>query len=158
MYKKGIGLLIGIVSWINNAYAYDAEARVIRVVPIMEITSPSSRCNPNPYAASGNTQQNNYTGSVIGALTGGLLGAQVGKGNGQVAAAAIGAATGAIVGNNIGNNNVNQPAYVCDEIPPTNRVSSYSVTYQYDNREYVTTMPYDPGSRLLIDVQITPRY
>ena len=36
------------------------------------------------------------------------------------------------------------------------RVDGYDVTYEYAGREYVTRMPYDPGERIRIRVDVTP--
>jgi len=36
------------------------------------------------------------------------------------------------------------------------RVSGYRVAYDYQGRSYVTVLPYDPGSRLPVHVDVAP--
>ena len=36
------------------------------------------------------------------------------------------------------------------------RIDGYQVTYAYAGRQYVTRMPYDPGERIRIRVDVTP--
>ena len=36
------------------------------------------------------------------------------------------------------------------------RIDGYEVTYEYAGRQYVTRMPYDPGERLRVRVDVTP--
>ena len=36
------------------------------------------------------------------------------------------------------------------------RIEGYDVTYEYAGREYVTRMPYDPGERIRVRVDVTP--
>lgn len=36
------------------------------------------------------------------------------------------------------------------------RIDGYDVTYEYAGREYVTRLPYDPGERLRVRVDVTP--
>jgi uncharacterized protein YcfJ len=35
-------------------------------------------------------------------------------------------------------------------------IDGYRVTYVYHGREYVTRMPYDPGNRIRVDVDVRP--
>lgn len=36
------------------------------------------------------------------------------------------------------------------------RIDGYDVTYEYAGREYVTQLPYDPGERIRVRVDVTP--
>lgn len=37
------------------------------------------------------------------------------------------------------------------------RTSGYRVTYEYEGRQFQTTLPYDPGPQLHVNVSVTPR-
>jgi uncharacterized protein YcfJ len=96
-------------------------------------------------------------------VAGGLLGAQVGKGSGQVAAAATGAAVGAIVGDRLGNRERGREVVYEREVRRCRtvdewetRISGYRVTYEYGGRSYTTILPYDPGRRLAVRVNVEP--
>jgi len=36
------------------------------------------------------------------------------------------------------------------------RVEGYRVTYVYHGREYTTRMPYDPGQRVRVNIDVSP--
>jgi uncharacterized protein YcfJ len=175
--------LLGVSATFHSAQAADFEdfARVINVTPQVEqINVPRQDCRTEyettqryPVREREPERERSAGGAIIGGIAGGLLGSQVGGGNGKIAAAAVGALTGAIVGdrvdNNGNNNNYNnnynsQPSYEsrpvrqCRNIDHwETRTTGYAVTYEYHNRTYTSVMPYDPGSRLRLHVQLTPR-
>ena len=149
-----------------QALAYEADARVINAEPINERIYNQEQCtresNYNPPQQRSN-QSKDYTGSVIGAIAGGLLGSTIGNGNGRIVAAAAGAGVGAMVGDNIARPST--PEYTqnyvqekCSSGGYTYQTTGYRVTYIYDNREYTTNMPYNPGTHLPVSIQVTPRY
>jgi uncharacterized protein YcfJ len=37
-------------------------------------------------------------------------------------------------------------------------IDGYRVTYAYHGREYVTQMPYDPGQRIRVNVDVRPEF
>lgn len=157
-------------SFSAQAAEFEDYARVVNVTPRVEqINTPRQECNtayetvqrqPQP-------QERGAGGSIIGGIAGGLLGAQVGNGNGRTAAAAVGAITGAIVGDRVENNpnnNNSQPVYDQRQVRQCRmvdnwetRTTGYAVTYEYQRRNYTTVLPYDPGSRLKLQVSLTPR-
>lgn len=110
---------------------------------------------------------NGVAGSLIGAIAGGVAGHQFGKGRGKDAATALGAVIGAGVGQRVANQNrparrnVQHVGYeeVCTTVvdyQTEQRVEAYDVTYRYGGREYHTQMPYDPGARIPVDVNVRP--
>jgi uncharacterized protein YcfJ len=104
-------------------------------------------------------------GTVLGAIIGGVAGHQIGGGHGRDAATAVGAVIGAHVG-------AREAAYHrgggtervgyeqrCETYSDTRyeqRVEGYDVTYRYQGRIYHTQLPYDPGRRLEVDVNVRP--
>ena len=109
--------------------------------------------------------------TVLGAIAGGVLGHQVGGGHGKDAATAGGAIVGGIVGNQIDRDqgNVGQPSesVEIERRPVTREVQrcrtvqevrevpvGYDVAYRYAGREMHTRLPYDPGRRIRLAVDI----
>jgi uncharacterized protein YcfJ len=155
----------------NRDYRDSDFARVIDVEPIVRrvrITTPDREC--------WNETQEIYqpprssAGSVIlGGLIGGVLGHQIGHGN-RSAPTVAGAVVGAAIGNQIGQQRAARDGYggvVGRDIQRCNvvyredyeeRVEGYRVTYVYNGREYTTRMPYDPGPRLRVDVNVRPEF
>lgn len=110
---------------------------------------------------------NGTAGAVVGAIAGGVAGHQFGKGRGKDAATALGAIIGAGVGQRVALENHPRPGGYervgyeerCRTISDyriEQRVEGYDVTYRYGGRSYHTTMPYDPGRRLPVDVNVRP--
>lgn len=110
---------------------------------------------------------NGAGGAIVGAVIGGVLGNQMGHGNGRRAATAIGAVIGAGVGQKVSQQNASRPEVVertgYEEVCKTvvdhrveQRIESYDVTYRYGGRSYQTNMPYDPGKRIPVDVNVRP--
>jgi len=110
-------------------------------------------------------------GTVIGAIAGGVLGHQMGSSSGgRDRGTAAGAIVGGLVGNQIDRSNnagsdtveverrpVNREVERCRTIQEVREVASgYDVRYRYGNREFVTRMPFDPGRRIRIAVDIRP--
>jgi uncharacterized protein YcfJ len=109
----------------------------------------------------------NHAGStLVGALIGGVLGNQVGHGRGRAVARATGAIMGGAIGYSASQQRQRQyrdgREYTyerCDvryRDSYEERIDGYEVTYLYAGRRYVTRMPYDPGDRIRIRVDVTP--
>lgn len=112
---------------------------------------------------------NQAAGTIVGAVVGGVLGHAVAHGGNRGAGTAIGAVVGAGVGNSVGRESDQRNAYPgyehtgyqerCRTITDTHveqRVDGYDVAYRYGGRIYHTTMPYDPGRRIPVDVNVRP--
>jgi len=102
-------------------------------------------------------------GAIGGAVVGGVLGNQVGDGRGRQVARAAGAIIGGAVGYNVSRDRKGNGGERIQERCETRyrdnyeeRVDGYDVTYEYAGREYLTRLPYDPGERIRIRVDVTP--
>jgi len=109
-------------------------------------------------------------GAVLGGVIGGAIGHQFSEGSGKKIATAV----GVVVGSEIGRNRVNdgyerrehgsreQVRYEprCRTIHDARyeqRIQAYDVTYRYQGQIYRTELPYDPGPRLPVQVDVSPR-
>jgi uncharacterized protein YcfJ len=118
------------------------------------------------YADDGALSSRHIGGTLVGALIGGALGNQVGDGRGRQVARAAGAIIGGAVGHNVSRERQRQrygdERYVYERCDVRyrdryeERIDGYEVTYEYAGRRYVTEMPYDPGDRIRIRVDVTP--
>jgi uncharacterized protein YcfJ len=112
-------------------------------------------------------------GTVLGAVVGGVIGHQFGNSSGgRDRGTAAGAIVGGLVGNQIDRDNAGAPPsqYVETERRPVVREVErcrtvqevrevpvgYEVRYRYGPREFVTQMPFDPGRRVRVAVDIRP--
>ena len=111
-------------------------------------------------------------GTVLGAIAGGVIGHQVGNGRGNDVATAGGAIVGGLVGNQYDRNNGNlggPPVTEVERHPVTREVErcrtvqevrevpvGYEVHYRYGGREFMARMPFDPGRRVRVAVDIRP--
>ncbi len=140
---------------------YSDYATVVASTPIYEeVNSPRQECWQEQ-AGYERERERSYGGAIVGGLVGGVLGNQVGKGTGKAVATAVGAATGAIVGDNVNNSghaaSASRPRYEerCRTVDRwERRLTGYDVTYRYQGREYSALMPYDPGNRVRVVVDV----
>jgi uncharacterized protein YcfJ len=160
-----------------QAADYDDFAKVTGVSPqIEQINRPRQECHTEVVQVSRQVQTGQTTGgeratggAVIGGIAGALLGNQVGRGNGRTAATAAGAIVGAISGDRLENNGngngrpvtetvvTDQPVQKCRMVDHwESRNTGYSVNYEYKGRNYTALLPYDPGTRLKVNVTVTP--
>ncbi|MDB5987341.1 MAG: hypothetical protein JWR16_2394, partial [Nevskia sp.] len=102
-------------------------------------------------------------GTLIGGIVGGVVGHQFGAGSGRVLATAGGAVVGASVGNNIARRDEGPPQVGyqqrCDTVNAFHdeqQIDGYDVTYRYGGRVYHSRLPYDPGPRLAVNVDVAP--
>jgi len=158
----------------NGGDAYD-YARVVDVQPLttrVRVSTPQRECwdetrtdaggypnSPLPRTTAG--------GALLGALVGGVLGHQIGHGQGRDAATAAGAVIGAGIG---ATQAQRRAAY--SSAPPRQytvqrcetryhdewqeRTDAYRVTYVYNGRRQVTELPYRPGDRIRVRVDVSP--
>jgi uncharacterized protein YcfJ len=110
-------------------------------------------------------------GTVLGAIAGGVIGHQFGSSSGgRDRGTAAGAIVGGLVGNQIDRDNnapsqtveverrpVTREVEKCRTVQEVREVASgYDVRYRYGGREFVTRMPFDPGRRVRIAVDLRP--
>jgi uncharacterized protein YcfJ len=168
----------------RDGYRYDDEdryadydyARVVDVEPLrrrIRVSEPVRECwDEVDYRADGPTSSNHIGGTLVGALIGGALGNQVGHGHGRQVARAAGAIIGGAIGHSASQQRQRERERYGDRYGDRERVyercevryrdsyeeriDGYEVTYEYAGRRYVTEMPYDPGDRIRIRVDVTP--
>jgi uncharacterized protein YcfJ len=120
-------------------------------------------------ARNGSTAADRTIGTVLGGVIGGAIGHQFSAGSGKQIATAIGAVVGADIGRNAVRNGYQNDRPVsrervayepqCRTVESTRyeqRIDGYEVTYRYAGQVYQTRMPYDPGSRLPVRVDVAP--
>lgn len=152
--------------------AYD-WARVVDVQPLVtrvRVSTPQRECWDETRVDTrrhGPEARNSAGGALVGAIVGGVLGSQIGSGRGRDAATAAGAVIGAAVGHQQAerrNNGYSTPpreytVQRCDTRYSEQweeRVDGYRVTYVYNGRRQVTEMPYRPGERIRVRVDVSP--
>jgi uncharacterized protein YcfJ len=154
----------------DDRYADYDFARVVDVEPLrrrVRVSEPVRECwEEVDYADDGALSSRHIGGTLVGALIGGALGNQVGDGRGRQVARAAGAIIGGAVGHNVSRERQRErygdERYVYERCDVRyrdryeERIDGYEVTYEYAGRRYVTEMPYDPGDRIRIRVDVTP--
>jgi len=166
MSKTAIAAAVLAIMGTPAAFAgpsYDDYARVTQVTPeYQRVNVPRQECYSEYVPERQSYRGSSLAGTIIGGVAGGLLGAQVGRGNGRVAASATGAVIGAVVGDRLGSRG-DRDEYYEREVRRCRNVDSfedhltgYRVAYEYQGRAYVTTLPYDPGPRLPVHVDLSP--
>ena len=148
----------------SGAYDY---ASVVHVEPLrrqVRVSEPVRECwEESVPVSNGPFSSNHIGGTLLGGLIGGVLGNQVGDGRGRQVARAAGAIIGGAVGYNVSRDRKGYGGERIQERCETRyrdsyeeRVDGYDVTYEYAGREYLTRLPYDPGDRIRIRVDVTP--
>lgn len=105
----------------------------------------------------------NPAGAILGGIIGGVAGHQIGGGHGRDVATALGAVIGAGIGGQSGGYqgstdrvSYQQRCSTVDAYHYEERIDGYDVTYRYNGRLYNTRLPYDPGRRLAVNVDVRP--
>lgn len=155
----------------EGAYDY---ARVVDVEPLtrrVRVTSPQRECwdetryEERPYGPSRERAGSTLLGAAIGAV----IGNQIGRGDGRRAATVA----GAVVGGAIGRDQAERRAAARGYGPPPReytvercevryndtweeRTDGYRVTYVYNGRRQTTVLPYRPGERIRVRVDVSP--
>jgi uncharacterized protein YcfJ len=135
--------------------------REVRVSePVRECWQETSHASERPFS------YNHIGGTLLGSTLGVVVGNQVGHGRGKDVARVAGALIGGAIGHNVSVDRQRQQGAPrgqtyerCDvryRERIEERIDGYEVTYAYAGREYVTRMPYDPGERLRVRVDVTP--
>jgi uncharacterized protein YcfJ len=156
----------------DDGGAYD-YARVVDVQPLttrVRVSTPQRECwdetrydRDNEYGGHGPRVAGS---TLLGAVIGAAIGNQIGHGQGRKAATAGGAVIGAAIGHQQG---MRRNAVVASAQPYTvrrcetryrdeyqERIDGYRVTYVYHGRRQVTELPYRPGERIRVRVDVSP--
>lgn len=146
-------------------------AQVISAQPIIDyvtVTTPVRECWEETQVYRVDRHSNNGGGTLLGAIIGGVIGHQFGSGHGRDAATVAGVIIGAGIGsdaarhgdrNRYGSERHERQVERCEtryREHREERIDGYRVTYRYNGQKYVTEMPYDPGNRLRVRVDIRP--
>jgi uncharacterized protein YcfJ len=143
--------------------AYYDYARVVSSTPVYEeINTPRQECWTEQVSHEV-PRNRSYGGAILGGIVGGILGNQIGGGTGKTVATAVGAATGAIVGDSMdsqahaGSSQTRVEAVQrCRSVDDwSRRIVGYDVVYRHDGRHYSTFLPYDPGQKLRVKVNLS---
>jgi uncharacterized protein YcfJ len=158
--------------------AYD-YARVIDVDPIVNhvrVSTPRKECwtetRYEEVQTGGYDPRRSSAGSMIlGGIIGAAIGNQIGRGDGRRAATVAGAVIGSAIGHDAADRrNARNSGPVYTEQRPyeaercevrydehyEDRIEGYRVTYEYAGRRQVTQLPYDPGDRIRVRVDVRP--
>jgi uncharacterized protein YcfJ len=145
-------------------------APVVHVEPVrrqVRVSTPVRECwQETSYAPSGPLSSGHAGATLLGSAIGVVIGNQIGHGRGKDAARVAGALVGGAIGHDV---SVQRQRELYGERGRTvercgvsyrdsweERIDGYDVTYRYAGREYFTRMPFDPGDRIRVRVDVTP--
>jgi uncharacterized protein YcfJ len=154
----------------NDRATYD-YAQVVSAQPIVNyvtVRTPVRECwEETQYYTVDRYAGSNAGGTIFGALIGSVIGHQFGSGSGNDAATVAGGLIGAAIGNDAsrrrqGQYGAEQHSRQVERCKTSyrehreERIDGYRVTYRYHGQKYMTEMPYDPGNKLRVRVDIRP--
>jgi uncharacterized protein YcfJ len=157
-------------SW-SNAKKHRYEHRDVytyaRVVDVdrVRVEAPRRECWDEVREVRAHSGGHSKGGMVLGGIIGGVLGHQIGSGRGNDVATVAGTLIGASVGHDVSarraryeppREEVVERCRVSYDHEYEERIDGYDVTYVYDGREFRTRMPYDPGERIRVRVDVEP--
>jgi uncharacterized protein YcfJ len=144
-------------------------AKVVDVRPIyreVEVSRPVRECWEEPVYHTRDHYPKSAGGMLAGGLIGGIVGHQFGKGRDNNVATAVGTLIGAQIGHDAVNGHSQQHSSTVvgyeehcktrHQVSYEEVVDGYDVTYKYRGKRYHVEMPYDPGKRIKMRIQITP--
>ena len=149
----------------QGGYEY---GRVIDTRPIyreVEVSSPVQECYEVPVY---HTERHHKSagGMLAGGIIGGIIGHQIGGGSGKKFATAVGTLVGAQIGHDAVNGHRDHGSREvvgyrkhCEtqyRVSYEQVIDGYDVTYKYRGKRYHVRMPYDPGERIKLRVEISP--
>lgn len=169
-------MLFGTTAWADSPYrsgrAQFDYAQVISAEPIIRyvtVTTPSRECwEETQYHTVDRGREERRAGTFLGAVIGGVIGHQFGSGRGNDAATVAGSLIGAAIGSDAARDRhgyeTERVAYPVERCQTRyrehreERIDGYRVLYRYRGQKYMTEMPYDPGKRLRIRVDVRPAH
>ena len=145
-------------------------AKVLSAEPIIRyvtVTTPVRECWEEMQYYSVDRRPATGGGTLVGAVLGGVIGHQFGSGSGNDAATVAGTLIGAAIGNDVakrkqGAGVVEQHARPVERCETNyrdhreERIDGYRVVYRYHGQKYMTQMPYDPGDKIRVRVDVRP--
>ena len=154
----------------NDRAMYD-YAKVISSQPIIDyvtVKTPVRECwEEMQYYTVDRGARHGGGATLVGAIIGGVIGHQVGSGRGNDAATVAGSLIGAAIASDAsrrrydgyGEERVARPVERCEtrfQAHQEERIDGYRVTYRYHGQKYSTVMPYDPGQKIRVRVDVRP--
>ena len=155
----------------NDRAMYD-YAQVISSQPIVNyvtVSTPVQECwEEMQYYTVDRRTRGTGGGTLLGAVIGGVIGHQIGSGRGNDAATVAGTLIGAAIGNDSARRRHGDADGVERHARPVERcktsyrehreerIDGYRVTYRFHGQKYMTEMPYDPGSKIRVRVDVRP--
>jgi len=155
----------------RSARAQYDYAKVLSVEPIINyvnVSTPVRECwEETQYYSVDRRARSTGGATLVGAVIGGVIGHQFGSGSGNDAATVAGTLIGAAVGNDAarqrygdyGVERYARPVERCEtryREHREERIDGYRVVYRYHGQKYMTEMPYDPGDRIRVRVDVRP--
>lgn len=145
-------------------------ARVLSSEPIMhyvDVRTPVRECWQDvQYYSVDRPAPGTGASTLVGAIVGGVIGHQFGSGRGNDAATVAGTLIGAAVGNDAARSHhgyrtvqYSRPIERCKTVVrhhKEERIDGYRVVYRYKGQKYATRMPYDPGRKIRVRVDVRP--
>jgi uncharacterized protein YcfJ len=129
----------------------------------VRVSEPRQECRDERVVYRDRGYGGNPAGAILGGIIGGVAGHQIGGGHGRDVATALGAVIGAGIGGQSGRGyddrervNYEQRCDTVNDYRYEERVDGYDVTYRYNGRLYNTRLPYDPGRRIALNVDVQP--
>jgi uncharacterized protein YcfJ len=149
MRQIGVAILIASATFAASAQEF---GRVLSATPVFQqISTPRQVCTVEKVLVPG---QKSGAGAAVGAIAGAAVGSALGGGSkGNGAAALLGMVGGAVIGDRF---EEASPSYVQDmqrcsvQNVTENRVSAYTVTYEFNGKQYTTQLPNDPGPAIAL--------
>jgi uncharacterized protein YcfJ len=158
-----IGTALLAVSAGASAATYD-YAKVISTKPVVRyitVRTPVRECwQETEYYTRYESRHGSAGRTIAGAVIGGVIGHQFGSGRGNDAATVAGSMIGAAIGHGpVKPVEYARPVERCEtryQSRQEQRIDGYDVVYRYHGQKYSTRMPYDPGKRIKVRVDIRP--
>jgi uncharacterized protein YcfJ len=150
---------------VGPTYDYAQVVSVDPIVRQVRVETPRRECWTDTSYVAG--ERPGAAGRMIlGGLIGAAIGHEIGEGHGhghghgQETATVAGAVIGTAIGHDAGPHDYYQrPVERCDvryESTYEERIDGYNVVYLYGGRRHMTRLPYDPGERIKVRVDVAP--
>ena len=178
-----LGTMVGTTAIAPAAFAGDKQgrystgpayeyARVLNVEPIVRqvrVETPQRECwTEDRYEQPRSAHAGVAGNMILGGLIGGAIGSRFGHGDGRRAATVAGALIGSSIGHDAGERRRAAQGPYDAQVRTVERcgvryvdnyeerIEGYDVEYEYGGQRYHTRMPYDPGERMRIRVDVSP--
>jgi uncharacterized protein YcfJ len=152
----------------RDSYEYARVTDVDPIVRQVRVESPRRECWDEVREVRSARYRDSHSKGpmILGGIIGGVVGHQIGSGRGNDVATVAGTLIGASIGHDAAARRPSHYSEPREEVVERcatryehdyeERIEGYRVTYQYHGREYTTRMPYDPGERLRVHVDVEP--